>query len=544
MKSQSRVVVLLLLCPWFTQAFLRHPALVVRFNHHDHIRSIPVSLRMESRTVTARRAPKKSIQDRTQQETIALIQDVVKAAVEAGPRAGPARTWQAYMAVTTTIQDFLPGAKKSPEPFSAPVALRKLFERMGATYTKLGQFVASSPTLFPADYVLEFQKCLDQTEPLPWSVIKQVIEQELGPLSRTFASIEQTPLASASIAQVHCAILRTGEQVVIKVQKPTIDEALKADLSFIYVASRVLEFLQPDWERTSLSAIAGDIRSSMLEELDFLKEATNMEEFRIFLQENKLTKQATAPRVYREFTTKKVLTMERLRGVSLLDADAISRITRDAEGTIIKALNVWTTSVMTMPWFHADVHAGNLLVLEDGRVGFIDFGIVGRVSRKTFNAVTELSAALALGDYQGMAVALCNMGATVENVDTVKFGNDIKNVMQKLAKVQPDVTLSAMADGTVSGSLSLDESEVTNVLLEIVSVTENNGLKLPREFGLLVKQSLYFDRYLKILAPNLNVMDDSRISGLESGERQRSLSANGAGSGVGAGSNDEVVIDV
>ena len=151
MKTQASIVVLLLFCPWLTQAFLCHPALVVRPNHHDHVRYLPVPLRMESSTGTARRVPKKSLQDRTQQEAIALIQDVVKAAVEAGPRAGPARTWQAYMAVTTTIQDFLPGAKKSPEPFSAPVALRKLFERMGATYTKLGQFVASSPTLFPAE---------------------------------------------------------------------------------------------------------------------------------------------------------------------------------------------------------------------------------------------------------------------------------------------------------------------------------------------------------------------------------------------------------
>ena len=494
-------------------------------------------LHMESSS-RSKRPSRKSLQDRTQQETVSLIRDVFQAALEAGPRAGPARTWQAYMAITTTIADFLP---PKTESFSAPVALRKLFERLGATYIKLGQFVASSPTLFPADYVLEFQKCLDQTESLPWSVIKQVIEQELGPISRTFAYIDQTPLASASIAQVHCATLRTGEQVVIKVQKPQIDESLKADLSFIYVASRVLEFLQPDWERTSLSAIAGDIRSSMLEELNFLKEATNIEEFRVFLQENELSEQATAPRVYREFTTKKVLTMERLRGVSLLDADAISKITTDAEGTIIKALNVWTTSVMNMPWFHADVHAGNLLVLNDGRVGFIDFGIVGRVSPKTFNAVGELSAALALGDYQAMAVALCNMGATEENVDTVKFGKDIKQVMAKLAAVQADVTLSAMGDGTVAGNLSLDETAVTNVLLEIVAVTEENGLKLPREFGLLVKQSLYFDRYLKILAPNLDVMADTRVGGLGGGttaEKPLILKANRAKS------SDEVVIDV
>ena len=508
---------------------------------HGALRQDEMSLSMVSTSSpSSSKRAKKSVQDRTQDEAISLIRDVVKAAYEAGPRAGPQRTFQAYLAVTRTIQDFLPQpGRPTAETFSVPVALRKLFERLGATYVKLGQFVASSPTLFPKEYVLEFQKCLDATEPLEWSVIKHVIESELGPISRTFASIDPTPLASASIAQVHAATLKTGEDVVIKVQKPRIDESLKADLSFIYVASRILEFLQPDWERTSLSAIAGDIRSSMLEELDFEKEATNVEEFRRFLAENSLLKVATAPRVYRklwfltdvltwwvmrqmcsdilsliiagEFTTKKVLTMERLRGVSLLDAGAIASITSDPEATIITALNVWSLSVTQMPWFHADVHAGNLLVLEDGRVGFIDFGIVGRVREKTFNAVNELSAAMAVGDYQGMAIALCNMGATDEEIDTEKFGQDIENVMRKLGSVQTDVTVTAMADGTMQGRLDIDEDDVTNLLLEIVDVTENNGLKLPREFGLLVKQSLYFDRYLKILAPNLDVINDARV---------------------------------
>ena len=122
----------------------------------------------------------------------------------------------------------------------------------------------------------------------------------LGPISKNFAYVDENPLASASIAQVHAAKLKTGEDVVIKVQKPRIDESLKADLSFIYVAARVLEFLQPDLERTSFSAIAGDIRSSMLEELDFKKEAGNIEEFRTFLRDNALAKIATAPRVYRK----------------------------------------------------------------------------------------------------------------------------------------------------------------------------------------------------------------------------------------------------
>lgn len=512
---QQRIVIAAVAAFFFQFATSFVPGSLIR----PPARSNVISFRMSTPAVgtTRNRRPKKTVQDRTQEEVASLVQDIIQAAIEAGPRAGPARTLQAYLAFRETFREFLPFPGRKPQEFSVPKVLRTLFEKLGATYIKLGQFVASSPTLFPKEYVLEFQKCLDKTDPLEWSVIKGVIEAELGPISKSFAYVDPKPLASASIAQVHAATLKTGEDVVIKVQKPGIDASLKADLGFIYSASRILEFLQPDWERTSLSGIAGDIRSSMLEELDFEKEARNTEEFRRFLAQNQLLNVATAPKTFREFTTKKVFTMERLRGISMLDEETIAKVTKDpdmGQQAIVTALNIWTTSVMQMPWFHADVHAGNLLLLEDGRVGFIDFGIVGRVSEKTFKAVNELSTALMVADYRGMAQALCNMGATDEKVDIDKFARDIEGVMRRMATVQPDIMISEMADGTVAGSLNFDDNEITNLLLEMVEVTEDNGLKLPREFGLLVKQSLYFDRYLKILAPELDVMNDSRISGL------------------------------
>ncbi len=203
------------------------------------------------------------------------------------------------------------------------------------------------------------------------------------------------------------------------------------------------------------------------------------------------------------------------KGWQRFDAESIRAIVDDPESVIVTALNAWTSMVMNMPWFHADVHAGNLMVLEDGRVGFIDFGMVGRVGEGTFAAVGELSSAMAAGDYAGMARAMCNMGATDADVDVERFGRDIERVMADMARASPDIASVGLGrDGTVSATVSFDEGEVTNVLLRIVAVTEDNGLKLPREFGLLVKQSLYFDRYLKILAPGLDVASDSRMIAL------------------------------
>lgn len=512
-KNQFSALIVALACASSSTAFLSPPT-------SAPWQRASLQSQMSSTSSSSFSRPKRSVRDRSSEEAVSLLRDVVQSAYEAGPRAAPFRTLQAYVAISRTLQDFSPIQRpgQTAETFSAPVALRKLFERLGATYIKLGQFVASSPSLFPEEYVLEFQKCLDSTEPIEWNIIQSIIEKEVGPIRNNFSFIDRTPLASASIAQVHSAKLLNGEEVVIKVQKPQIDDLLKADLNFIYVASRVLEFLQPDFERTSISAVAEDVKRSMLEELDFEREASNIEEFRDFLREQDLEGTVTAPQVYNELTTKKVLTMQKLNGVSMVDAESIKGITNDPESLIVTALNTWTSSVLNMPWFHADVHSGNLLVLEDGRVGFIDFGMVGRVGEKTFKAVSELSETMAVGDYEGMATALCNMGATDEDVDVQKFGRDIEQVMRSMSNVSPDIAAVGIGnDGSVQAAISFDEDEVTNMLLKIVAVTEDNGLRLPREFGLLVKQSLYFDRYLKILAPDLDRATDSRMIALGSG---------------------------
>ena len=188
--------------------------------------------------------------------------------------------------------------------------------------------------------------------------------------------------------------------------------------------------------------------------------------------------------------------------------------------------------------------AGNLLVLEDGRVGFIDFGIVGKVSSETFNAVSELSTAMVAGDYTGMAQALCNMGASDQHVNVEKFGKDIERVLNKIAQVQPNVVVSATRSGEIDGVIEFNEQEITKVMLDIVEVAEANGLKLPRAFGLLVKQSLYFDRYLKILAPSLDVMADDRVTLGGSANNYRSSASRSKGTNQDENSRKRVVIDV
>jgi len=161
---------------------------------------------------------------------------------------------------------------------------------------------------------------------------------------------------------------------------------------------------------------------------------------------------------------------------------------------------VWVLSVQACEFFHADLHAGNLLVLKDGRVGFLDFGIVGRMPPAMSAAIDDLNAALATNNARGMARALIGMGATVGDVDEEKFARDIEKLLTRLGS------------GASDGEVSVDEAQIQDIVLDIATVAGENGLKLPREFGLLIKQALYFDRYTKLLAPDLDMMSDDRIS--------------------------------
>ncbi|KAF6138917.1 hypothetical protein GIB67_025646 [Kingdonia uniflora] len=174
----------------------------------------------------------------------------------------------------------------------------------------------------------------------------------------------------------------------------------------------------------------------MLEEVDFRKEAANIESFRRYLEAMGLNGQATAPKVYQSCSSRRVLTMERLYGVPLTDLDSISSLVSNPETSLITALNVWFGSLLSCETFYADVHAGNLWLLRDGRIGFLDFGIVGRISPKTWAAMEVFLASFASEDYEAMASSLIQVGATNTNVDSKAFANDLeKNVFINTGKL-------------------------------------------------------------------------------------------------------------
>lgn len=389
----------------------------------------------------------------------------------------------------------------------APRLLRRTFERLGATYIKLGQFIASSPSLFPAAYVEEFQHCLDQTTPLPWRTIRKALRQELGGrLETEFAWVDPEPLASASIAQVHAGRLASGEDVVLKVRKPGVQRVIVTDLNFLHLVARVTELVTPGASHASLAAIVEEIQGSMMQECDFLQEAANIEAFRTYLRETSNTV-ATAPWVRHELTTSRVLVMERLWGVPLTDPEALAAYSDDPEGLLVGALDTWFGSLMNCRSFHADLHAGNLLALKDGRIGFIDFGIVGTIREETWRALFALADGLPRGDFRVVAEALADMGATREGVDVDRLSEDLEDLFERL-----ELTPGGPNTGDVTSPP--EDEDLNRVLMDLVAVGRRHGIRFPREFTLLVKQFLYFDRYIRILAPELSMLTDPRFGSL------------------------------
>ncbi len=392
-----------------------------------------------------------------------------------------------------------------------PRLVRQTFERLGATYVKLGQLIASSPSMFPEPWVAEFQHCLDQTTPLRWKTIHRALKEELGDkLDTEFLWVDPEPLASASIAQVHAARLKTGEDVVLKVRKPGVQKVIVTDLNLLHLVARVAERVTPGAAHASLAAIVEEIQNSMMEECDFLREAANIDAFREYLDET-LNTQAVAPRVYPQLSTARVLTMERFFGVPLTDAEGLRRCTDDPEALLLNALNTWFGSLMHCRTFHADLHAGNLMALRDGRIGFIDFGIVGRIREETWKAMFALAEGLPKGDFRAVAEGLATMGATRDGVDTARLATDLEALFRRLDLAPP---VPGADYGHAVYEEPPEDEDLNRALMDLVAVGRRHGIRFPREFTLLVKQFLYFDRYIRMLAPDLALFGDERLVAL------------------------------
>jgi predicted unusual protein kinase regulating ubiquinone biosynthesis (AarF/ABC1/UbiB family) len=372
----------------------------------------------------------------------------------------------------------------------------KTFADLGPTYVKFGQIIASSPGAFGEQLSREFRSLLDSVPPADTAEVHKLLAAELGAdPSELFASFSEEPFASASIAQVHFATLHTGEEVVIKIQRPGIRRRVAADLQILKRFAQVAE-LAKTGRRLSAKDVVADFADNLAEELDFRIEAQSMEAWVSGLHSSPLGRNIKVPNVHWEFTSERVLTMERVHGVRIDDIAAIRE--QGFDGTeLVKALLFSTfEGGLRHGLFHGDLHAGNLLVDAKGRIVFLDFGIMGRIDPRERWLLRELVYALLVKkDHAAAGKILVLMGAV---------GN---------TKPEPEAAKDLEAFAAPLTLKSLGDMSYADIGRQLSTLADAYDVKLPRELVLIGKQFLYVERYMKLLAPKWQMMSDPELTG-------------------------------
>ncbi|HKY15853.1 MAG TPA: AarF/UbiB family protein [Microthrixaceae bacterium] len=368
--------------------------------------------------------------------------------------------------------------------------MREAAERLGPTYIKLGQILSSGEGLFPAELVAEFRKCRDQVPAEPFDTVRDVVETELGrPIEVVFAEFDRTPLAAASIAQVHRARLHSGEEVVVKVQRPTIRTQVHQDL-------RVMAWLAPFLVgRIPVSALANPpalvelFAETICEELDFRLEAENMLDIaKVFASLGQ--RGYVVPRPHPELVTRRVLVMERLIGFGFDDVDSMKAAGIDTEEVVRIGMRGFTEGCMVHGIFHGDLHGGNLFVLHDGRIGLLDFGITARMTPLQRTAFLRLMMTGVGGDIRGQLAAFRDLGALPPDTD--------------LDEVFIDLGL----DKDPVDPASMDQDQLVGEIQRVIKALLGYGAKLPKILMLYVKNLVFLDGAIARLAPDLDIISE------------------------------------
>jgi len=366
---------------------------------------------------------------------------------------------------------------------SAARRFRKMLEELGPTFVKLGQILSTRPDLLPAEFIAELRLLQDSVAPIPLEAVRAQIAAGLGQSpEEAFASIEPVPLAAASIAQVHRARTRTGEAVVVKVQRPGIASQIASDLQVLHALARLLEAVVEETGIYSPVGIVEEFDRAIHEELDFVHEADNVRAFQATHADRAAIR---IPAVHEALSSPMVLTMEYLEGVRLLEADLDPERRAALARTVV---DVSFRQLFVDGLFHGDPHPGNFLLLPGDVIALLDFGLVGRLTRQMREQLVLLCVAVALKDADSVARLLYRLGGPEGRASLTAFRSDV--------------------DGLLNRHLprTLGEVDARNLLIELLDLAVKYRVRVPREYALLSRSSIAVEGILRQLSPDLDIL--------------------------------------
>ncbi len=382
-----------------------------------------------------------------------------------------------------------PLRKKQPSPpVSRAERLRLAFEELGPTFIKLGQILSTRPDLLPPDYITELSKLTDSVPPTGWEEVHSVLVEELGDQpEHIFAEIDPMPLAAASLAQVHAATLNSGEQVVVKIQRPGIQTTIETDLE-------ILSDLAALAQRTSLGEmynpkdVIEEFAFTLHNELDYQSEGRNADRFRLnFANEEYLY----IPHIHWEYSTNRVLVMERLQGIGVGDIAALDAAGYDRPRVALNAARIIVKEILQDGFFHADPHAGNFVVLPGEVIGAMDFGMVGHLSDQDRRNLIRLYINAISMDVKGIVEQLLSMNIVEDSVDQYGLEHEINRLLNKYY------------------GMPLKDIRTREIVDEIMPIAFRYRLRLPAELWLLGKTMAMMEGVGLRLDPNFDIFSVS-----------------------------------
>lgn len=371
-----------------------------------------------------------------------------------------------------------------------PVKLREIFEDLGPTYVKLGQIMSMRSDMLPESYCKELTKLRTEVKPLPFSVISQVIETELKkPLTEVFSSIEAVPLGSASIAQVHPAILKDGTRVVIKIQRPAIQQTMQNDIGLLKKAATLLKLAVGTEDLIDFKTILDELWKTTQEEMNFIQEAENLD---LFYKNQRDIVYVTCPQVFHELTTPRLLVMEYMDGIQIDETKRLTDAGYDMTEIGQKAAENYCKQILEDGFFHADPHPGNLWIVG-GKIAWLDLGMTGTLTQHNKQLLKKAITAILENDIYTLKNVLLAFGEPRERVNHARLYTDVDDILSKYMSMD-------------FGTMKL--GELIERMLELV---KEHKLAITPDVTLLGRSMITMEGTLAACAPEVNILQILRL---------------------------------